>query len=103
MSSEISDAVAGITKAKAEQLREEFADTLGEGATYCGISIVYNEDIRGQEQTRQVFGVPYGISDGNLIIGPYEKDVGFPVPEDYHQRKMSILIAMIIAHKRINL
>ncbi|MEK6820624.1 MAG: hypothetical protein AABX71_02840 [Nanoarchaeota archaeon] len=103
MSPEISDVVAEVTKAKEARLREEFDDTLGKGVSCCGISVLYNECVRGQEETRAVVGVPYEISYGNLILGPYLKDIASSVPEDYHQRKMSIPIRMIISFNRLRL
>jgi len=45
--------------------------------------------------------VPYDISNGNLVIGPYFKHLD-SMPRDYHKRKMSIPIKMILTHSRVS-
>lgn len=96
MSSEISDTIDEVTKEKEDMLREELADSLDQGTSHSVIVVWFNEMIGRDEQTRRVVGVPYEISDGNLVIGMYAKDVASPPPRDYEERKMRIPIKMIV-------
>ena len=82
-----------------EELRETFADTLGKETSFSGIIIIYKEN----KESRIEIGVPYSITNNNLEIGPYFKDISTFTPNDYNKRKKQIPICSIIKYKRIKL
>lgn len=87
------------TKALELELREAFADTLGNSNSYAGISILYHHD----KQIRIEVGIPYDIVGEALVIGPYIKSIILSMPHDYRSRMKSIPISDIVRFKRIEL
>jgi len=81
-----------------EQLRRDFQDTLDKPRSHAAILIQY---LQGKEK-RSIFGLPYTITDGMLIIGAYKKQA---IPSDKYRRQepTPISLSSIIEYKRTNL
>jgi len=88
------------TQVTEKELKEVFADTLGKGASFSAIFVVYND---GGRLPRLEVGVPYDIIEGVLEIGPYLKNMVTSPPTDYFQRIKQIPIKDIVKYKRIEL
>lgn len=77
-------------------MRSDFADTLDEKTEHAGgIIIALNNSY--------VLGVPYYISERNLVIGPYSPQKGLAPLKDFNKRKISIPLDDILAYQRFEL
>lgn len=84
-----------------KRLKEDFADNFSEGNSWAFICCMFNQEneATGDVVSRVVFGVPYGIKDGILEIGPYAKDERDPIPPHYHGRKLQIPLKDLLAYR----